>query len=208
MRSHILIASPLEEGINSIEYNNIIKFVRVDNFLVDDVALVVEKAYLTSQEPEVLLLASKNFSVVVQNRLLKILEEPPKNKIFVLITENKSILLDTILSRLPLFYGNNKKEEENLELDVSSLNLKLIYEFVQKHKRADSIKIKRIIEVLFKEVINSKVFILDTQTLKLFDNSTELLTKGGIPSFILLTLLLKLLNQRIPNNNISNYNKR
>ena len=38
-----------------------------------------------------------------QNALLKVLEEPPKNVIFILITENASMLLCTIVSRCTVF---------------------------------------------------------------------------------------------------------
>ncbi len=37
-----------------------------------------------------------------QNALLKVLEEPPKNVIFILITENASMMLDTVISRCVL----------------------------------------------------------------------------------------------------------
>ncbi len=38
-----------------------------------------------------------------QNALLKVLEEPPKNVIFILITENTSMMLNTIVSRCTVF---------------------------------------------------------------------------------------------------------
>ena len=38
------------------------------------------------------------------NALLKILEEPPKNNIFILVTSKKNKILDTILSRCCDFY--------------------------------------------------------------------------------------------------------
>lgn len=46
---------------------------------------------------------SDKLTVQAQNALLKILEEPPSFVVFILITENASLLLPTIRSRAPIF---------------------------------------------------------------------------------------------------------
>ena len=53
---------------------------------------------MASEEITVIILAAQTFSPLVQNKLLKVIEEPPKNKEFILITESKSTVLNTIKS--------------------------------------------------------------------------------------------------------------
>ena len=63
------------------------------------------------------------------NALLKILEEPPKNTFFILVTSEKEKMLDTILSRCCDFYFNriNRNElSEFLEKKGLNTNLNLI----------------------------------------------------------------------------------
>ncbi|MEZ4984631.1 MAG: hypothetical protein R2795_06300 [Saprospiraceae bacterium] len=46
------------------------------------------------------------------NRLLKLIEEPPADTVFILITENVSLILNTILSRCQLVKVNSLSDEE------------------------------------------------------------------------------------------------
>ncbi|MEL7219856.1 MAG: hypothetical protein AAGJ93_00975 [Bacteroidota bacterium] len=46
------------------------------------------------------------------NRLLKLIEEPPENTVFILISENQEMILNTILSRCQLVKVNALSEEE------------------------------------------------------------------------------------------------
>lgn len=64
-----------------------------------------------------------------QNALLKVLEEPPLNIIFILISTSKSSLLPTIISRLPLKYLETKMDIPLCELDIVTLDLKQVYAF-------------------------------------------------------------------------------
>lgn len=49
-----------------------------------------------------------------QNALLKVLEEPPKNVIFILITENSAMMLETIISRCVLLSLSPPNFEEGM----------------------------------------------------------------------------------------------
>lgn len=57
-----------------------------------------------------------------QNALLKVLEEPPGNIIFVLIAESKSALLETIISRCVILTLNVPPKEKAIELIKSKGN--------------------------------------------------------------------------------------
>ncbi len=172
-------------------------FIKEDeNFLVADANEVIAKAYLASQEKVYICLASALFSDVVQNRLLKIIEEPPRNKEFILITPNKSALLPTIKSRLIVTTLHEAKEEKILDLDIRNLELGTVYSFLQSHKNLKQYEAVEVVEAIIKEAILSNSFNLDEDTLALFSNIREALDVGSSSDFILTTLLLKLLAKK------------
>ena len=95
--SHIIITNALEEAVEQVKKGPCkeleqILFVNDEKFLVEDTKAVIEKAYVASSNQEVLVLVSHHFSEIAQNRLLKIIEEPPPKKHFVLITSSKASL--------------------------------------------------------------------------------------------------------------------
>ena len=167
-----------------------------ETFSVVDAKLAIEKAYMATEETMVIILVSKNFSPIVQNKLLKVIEEPPKNKEFILITESKSTLLDTIKSRLPVTVLSETKECEALALSMEQLSLETVYEFIQTHKRTDVKAMKPLIEQISKEAIISQKYNLDEKTLTLFSNAFIALDVGSPPIFVLNALLLKLLARK------------
>ena len=173
-------------------------FIKEDsNFLVSDANEVIAKAYLTSVNQVFLCLASQNFSDVVQNRLLKIIEEPPKNKIFILITPSKSALLPTIKSRLPITTLKDKTHSIELNLDIKSLNLQMVYNFLQDNKRLKAQEAIDIVETISNQAIKSQAYDLDKSLLETFSSVRKALDVGTPTDFALTTLLLKLLAKKI-----------
>ncbi len=63
-----------------------------------------------------------------QNAFLKVLEEPPKNVVFILIVPSKSMLLDTVISRCVLLslYSSAKYTDEFT--DIAQAFLKVLFE--------------------------------------------------------------------------------
>ena len=166
------------------------------SFTLADAQVVIEKAYMASEEITILILVAKIFSTDVQNKLLKILEEPPKNKEFILLTESKSAILPTVKSRLPVTVLNEVKELEDLGLDLKQLSLQSVYDFIQTHKHTDAKMMKTLVERISKEAIESQSYDLDEKTLALFSNAFIALDVGSPASFVLNTLLLKLLARK------------
>jgi len=167
-----------------------------ENFLVSDANEVIASSYLASKEQIFLVLYANNFSDIVQNRLLKIIEEPPKNKEFIIITPSKSTLLPTILSRLPLVTLEDEKEQVALSLDVKNLNLESVYHFLQEHKRLKSAEAIVLLEAIIKEAIICESYNLDEKSLELFHKLRIALDVGSPSDFVLTTLLLKLLAKK------------
>ena len=187
----------IETSEDTVRDSNIHRIVGVKpSFTLADAKIVVEKAYMASEEITVIILVAKTFSTDVQNKLLKILEEPPKNKEFIILTESKSAILPTVKSRMPVIILHNEKAFEDLGLDLKQLSLQSVYDFSQKHKRTDSKTMTVIVERLSKEAMLSDSYNLDAKTLTLFSNAFKALDMGSPASFVLNTLLLKLLARK------------
>ena len=198
--SQVIISSDIDDTVMKLEAlqqnERFVKIIKEDNFLVEDAKLAIEKAYMASEETTVIILAAKTFSPVVQNKLLKVIEEPPAKKEFILITPSKATILDTIRSRLPIVVLSQEKEEERLDLDMRQLSLATVYDFVQTHKRTDAKVMKGLVERICKAAIHSQAYDLDEKTLTLFSNTYIALDVGSPPQFVLNTLLLKLLARK------------
>jgi DNA polymerase-3 subunit delta' len=204
LNSQVLISSDIAgtiEKLRSLRRDE--RFVEIvkldpkdDTFKVEDAKLAIEKAYMASEETTVIILAAKTFSPIVQNKLLKVIEEPPPKKEFILITPSKATILATIRSRLPIKVLSEEILEDELGLDVAQLNLAGVYNFVQEHKRTDAKRMKRIIERISKEAMHSGKYDLDEKTLQLFSNAFIALDVGSPPQFVLNALLLKLLAKK------------
>ncbi|HFB99578.1 MAG TPA: hypothetical protein ENJ53_02125, partial [Phaeodactylibacter sp.] len=59
------------------------------------------------------------------NRLLKMIEEPPDNTLFILVAENQEMILNTILSRCQLVKVNQLSDEEVKEALIQRKNVSL-----------------------------------------------------------------------------------
>ena len=198
--SQVIISSDIDDTVIQLEglqqSERLVKIIKEDTFLVEDAKLAIEKAHMASEETTVIIIAAKTFSPVVQNKLLKVIEEPPPKKEFILITPSKATILDTIRSRLPVMVLSQDKEEEKLALDLGQLSLATVYDFVQTHKRTDAKAMKELVERISKEAMYSQGYNLDEKTLTLFSNAFVALDVGSPPSFVLNTLLLKLLARK------------
>ena len=165
-------------------------------FLVEHAQKAIEKAYIASENLNYIILVAPKFSDVSQNRLLKVIEEPPRNKAFIIITESKSALLDTIQSRLPVTVLHDNSSPEQLNLDLENLNLARVYEFAQKHSRISAVECKVLVEKISLGAMKSQKYNLDESTLKLFSDCIKALDMGSPTTFILNSLLLKLLARK------------
>ncbi len=199
--SQIIIASDYTQAIKEIkdlatDNEQFVTIVREGNFLVEDVKLAIEKAYLASYEKTVIILAADNFSEVVQNRLLKIIEEPPPNKEFILIFPSKSIILPTIRSRLPIRVIDERVVLSEFSLDMKNLDIRSVYDFVQEHSRVSASKARELLEYIGRDAIRSCRYKIDESTLKMMTNAIKVLDRGSPPAFVLTGVLLKLLAKK------------
>ena len=76
------------------------------NFTVDAVREIRDDAFVIPNESDkkiYILKNGHNMNEQAQNAILKILEEPPSYVYFIIITESKSTMLETVLSRVQVF---------------------------------------------------------------------------------------------------------
>ncbi len=201
LQSQIIITAHFEDTLVklrqlALQGERLIPIFREGNFLVEDVRQAIEKAYLASQEKTIIVLAADQFSEVVQNRLLKIIEEPPPNKEFILLFASKAIILPTIRSRLPVTVIDELSSVSELALDMQKLDIRLVYDFVQEHARISAPKAKGLLEQIGATAIMSRYYEMDERTLDMMRDAVKVLDRGSPPAFVLTAVLLKLLARK------------
>jgi len=153
-KSFIILTNEIEEKIEQLkkEYHSkrIITFFK-EKFLIDDAKEVISQAYISEADLKYIIVASYEFNIYSQNSLLKVLEEPPQNIVFIIITQNKSSLLPTIRSRLPIVNKKVKKQVENIDFDFKKLDLSLLFDFVTKNKNISKNQAKELVGALYKK---------------------------------------------------------
>ena len=202
--SSILIVNNIEETLNSMLPKYPLHSVRVikneekEEFLIAQANETIKEAFIATSEKKYLFLCGSTFRKEAQNALLKILEEPPRNIVFILITNSKTSLLPTIYSRLP--YKYLKKSEQKIEssLDLNRLDLKDIYTFLQENQKISKQEAKDIVESLLLKANNQKIK-LSQKKLDFFSKAIKLLELNSKPINVLTTLLLYLSNQKNQN---------
>lgn len=203
-KSTILIVNDIDKTLNdlSVFYSphsiRIIKNEEKDEFQILQATNAIKEAYIASNENKYIFLCGSTFRKEAQNSLLKVLEEPPKNVVFIILTSSKSSILPTIYSRMPYKYMKNSLLKEEISLDILKLDLKDIYMFLKDNQRISKNEAKNIVETILLKTTNQNIK-LSTSKLDLFSKSTKLLDLNSRPINVLTSLLLSLVNQKSKN---------
>lgn len=199
--SYILVVDDIDESLEEILKNypkhsiRVIKNEEKDEFQLLQAQNAIKEAYIASSEKKYLFLCGSSFRVEAQNSLLKILEEPPTNIVFIILTTLKSSLLPTIYSRLPFKVLKKFNQEIESSFDFRKLDLKDIYSFLKENQRVSKNEAKEFLESFLVKIKNQNIK-LDEKELELFSNSIKLLELNSRPLNILTTVLLALLNKK------------
>lgn len=196
--STILVVNDIEESLKSLlpryplHSTRVIKNDEKNEFQIAQANLAIKEAYIASNESKYIFLCGAIFRVEAQNSLLKILEEPPKNIVFIILVSSKSSLLPTIYSRLP--YKNLKKSlpKEKLDLALKKLDLKDIYTFIKDKQRLTKSEAINIVETTLLKANEEKIK-LNSYELEVFSKAIKLLELNSRPSNVLTYLLLSIL---------------
>lgn len=155
----------------------------------------IKEAYIADNETKYICLCGDNFRVEAQNSLLKVLEEPPKNIVFIIITISKNSILPTILSRVQVKYNKTKKIVDDFVLNVQKLELKDIYQYLKENQRISKIEAKNVVESILYSV-NKNNIKLTQKELQSFSTAMKLLELNSRPLNVLTTLLLNIMVKR------------
>jgi len=201
--SQILIVSSIDESLESLIATMPKHGVRIirneqsdkDEFLLAQSTLAIKEAYIASSEKKCIILCGSTFRKEAQNSLLKVLEEPPKNIIFIILTTSKSTLLPTILSRMPHKFLKKSSKIDEFELDLVKLDLKETYTFLKENQKITKIEAKKIVESIIYKVNTQKIK-LTNKELNNFSTAIKLIDLNSKPINILSTLLLTLIHRK------------
>ena len=199
--STILIVNDIEATLAELLPNypihstRIIKNEEKEEFLLIQATQAIKEAYIASSEKKYIFLCGTTFRKEAQNSLLKILEEPPRNVVFIIITNSKSSLLPTIYSRLSYKYLKKSILKNESILDINKLDLKDIYNSLKENQKISKQEAKEIVESILMKVNNQKIK-LSHKELDFFSKSIKLLELNSRPINVLTTLLLSLANQK------------
>lgn len=183
-----------------IEHSNMVdlEIYPKDNssLVVDDILNIVQSAYVKPMESAYKVFLLNNFdecTVQGQNKILKTIEEPPQNVIFILTAKNMGLVLPTILSRSKKIVERNLPNEivEKFLIDRKVDNAKLISSMssgnlgtaIKIAENKDSVSIINLCISLLQKLNSSKDILLYS--------SSILQLKKDIPFFLdtLITML-------------------
>ncbi|EQB40099.1 hypothetical protein M947_03495 [Sulfurimonas hongkongensis] len=193
IKSHILISSNIEAEISKLEEtlmpNRVVVF-HEEKFLLEHAKAVVAESYISESSTKYIILAASEFHTVSQNSLLKVLEEPPKNIVYIIISATKSNLLPTIRSRLPINKGEKAELLNKCELNIARLDYATIFAFLKENARISRIDAKLMVEALYYRATVVDMLILTTTQLENFDKAYRLLELNSRPQSVLALILM------------------
>ncbi len=199
--SIILIVNSIEDTISYListlptHSTRVIKNEEKDEFLIAQANAVIKEAYIASNNKKYIILCGTTFRSEAQNSLLKVLEEPPKNIVFILVTTTKSTILPTIFSRLPHKYLKKSTTSLASNLDILRLDLKDVYNFLKDNQKITKQEAKAIVESILLKVNEQKIK-LTKKELEMFSDSIKLIDLNSRPINVLTTLLLTLTHRK------------
>ena len=192
-KGYILISSDIEAGYEKVKTelypSRVVGFVE-DDFKLEHAKAVIAEAYISEETTKYIILASNSFNIVSQNSLLKILEEPPRNIEFIIISPSKSNLLPTIRSRLPIVQGEVEHNKIEIDINLAKPNYGEIFEFLKTNARVKKSEAKGLVEALYHKATVVDRVVLNTKQLDNFDKAYRLLELNSRPQSVLALILM------------------
>ncbi|WP_372999644.1 DNA polymerase III subunit delta' [Sulfurimonas sp.] len=193
IKGHILISSDIEAEVQKLKSllkpNRVVAFVE-EKFLIEHAKAVVAEAYISESQTKYIILGALEFNAVSQNSLLKVLEEPPRNIEFIIISPTKSNLLPTVRSRLPILKGQTSHTSHECELNLAKLDYDAVFSFLKTNARIKKNEAKAIVEALYHRATVIDMLILSKNQLDNFDKAYRLLELNSRPQSVLALILM------------------
>ena len=198
-KSHILISTEIESEYERLKEelkpNRVVPFLE-DEFKIEHAKAVIAEAYISESNTKYIVMGAQNFNTVSQNSLLKVLEEPPRNIEFIIISPTKSNLLPTVRSRLPILKGETLNSGLEIELNLARIDYSQVFAFLKEHSRIKKQDAKRLIEALYRRATITDMLILSTSQLESFDKAYRLLELNSRPQSVLAMLIMNFVRER------------
>jgi len=201
VKGHIIISDDIESEVTKLEEQlkpfRVVKFVVIGEvFKLEHAKAVVIESYISESDTKYIILGSSDLSDVAQNSLLKLLEEPPRNIEFIIISPTKSNLLPTVRSRLPILKINNHHIVHELELNLARLDYKDVFSFLKENARVKKEEAKELVQALFHRATVVDMLILSPLQLDNFDKAYRLLSLNSRPQSVLAMLLMSFAREK------------
>ena len=199
IKGHILISTDVEEEASRLENDlkpfRAVKFIE-ESFKIEHAKAVLSEAYISESQTKYIVLGAQEFTAVAQNSLLKLLEEPPRNIEFIIISPTKSNLLPTVRSRLPILKVNTTHEIQEISLNLSRIDYAQVFAFLKENARVKKIEAKELLESLFYRATVIDMLILTPSQLENFDKAYRLLELNSRPQSVLAMLVMSFVRER------------
>ena len=199
MQNKIIISSDFESIKAEFAGKNV-RIFEYENMLLDDAKSVIAEAYIAEYEQKNIVIMAKKLGAEVQNSLLKILEEPPKNIVFTLIVPSKNTLLPTVRSRLMLEVKSRAKGRCEHGLDLWRIDLKSLGEFVKAQRelkengKLSALELSKLVGDIICDALDSG-FVFSTDELEYFKKLSYISALNTAPEYVLTPLLLLLMKK-------------
>ncbi|RLA75725.1 MAG: DNA polymerase III subunit delta' [Epsilonproteobacteria bacterium] len=201
--SHIVVTKNMDNYEQNLKQRlpiNSIKMIKnpdinKTNFKIEQANEVIKEANISTKDFKYIVLSAQKYEIQAQNSILKILEEPPKNIVFIIITNLKTALLPTVLSRLPVVYDKTKQNKTNIKQNIHRMDIQQIYSFLEKNRRATKEQAKEVITNSLFE-IKSDLMYQTNSLLDIFEKSLKLLELNSRPINILTLFCLSLFMEK------------
>ena len=198
-KGHILISTDVEAEATRLESElkpfRTVKFVE-ESFKIEHAKAVLAEAYISESQTKYIVLGAEEFTAVAQNSLLKLLEEPPRNIEFIIISPTKSNLLPTVRSRLPILKVNTTHEMQEINLNLSRIDYAQVFAFLKENARIKKIEAKELLEALFYRATVTDMLILTPTQLENFDKAYRLLELNSRPQSVLAMVVMSFVRER------------
>lgn len=195
IKGHIIISDEIEEEASRLERelapHRVVKFVVTDeSFKIEHAKAVLAEAYVSESQTKYIILGAYDLTDVAQNSLLKLLEEPPRNIEFIIISPTKSNLLPTVRSRLPILKVDTHRVKIDIEINLARLDYKDVFAFLKEHVRVKKEDAKELVQALFYRATVVDMLILTPLQLENFDKAYRLINLNARPQSVLAMLLM------------------
>jgi len=201
IKGHIIISDDIEAEVEVLQETlkpfRVVKFVVTDeSFKIEHAKAVLAESFISESQTKYIIIGSNDITDIAQNSLLKLLEEPPRNIEFIILSPTKSNLLPTVHSRLPILKHTNSHKISSLDLNLKKLDYKEVFSFLKEHSRVKKEDARDLVEALFHRATVIDMLILSEVQLNNFDKAYRLLTLNSRPQSVLAMLLMSFAKDR------------